>query len=184
MSFTPLSIKLKNGKTVDIRTAVCNDAPAILEMVQNYLDNSPYIPKFTSEFRMTLEQEEAWIQSFLDAPNALLLVAEFENQLIGNIDLTGNHRQVMQHNALVGMGMLLEWRNQGLGSALMQAAIDWAKSNPILENLQLEVYAENVAGINLYQKMGFKQCGIIPNLFKDNGKYCDSIMMHLEVKRN
>lgn len=182
MSFNPKIIQLKNGKSVRIRTAALSDAPAILEMVKNYLDNSPYIPKSTSEFRMSLEQEEAWIQSFLDAPNSLLLVAEFENQLIGNIDLTGNKRQVMQHNTLVGMGMLLEWRYQGLGSALMQAAIAWAKSNPILENLQLEVYAENLAGINLYQKMGFTQVGIIPNLFKENGKYCDSIIMSLEVK--
>jgi RimJ/RimL family protein N-acetyltransferase len=81
------------------------------------------------------------------------------------------------------MGMLLEWRNQGLGTVLMQTAIDWAKTNPLLENLQLEVYAENLAGIKLYEKMGFKQCGIIPNLFKENGHYCDSIMMTLSVKK-
>jgi RimJ/RimL family protein N-acetyltransferase len=182
MNFDPQTIQLKNGKFVLVREARLHDAPAILQMVKSYLDNSPYIPKSTSEFRMSLEQEEAWIQSFLDAPNSLLLVAEFENQMIGNIDLTGNKRQVMQHNALVGMGMLIEWRNQGLGSALMQAAIDWAKSNPILENLQLEVYAENLAGINLYQKMRFQKVGIIPKLFKENGKYCDSIMMSLSLK--
>lgn len=182
MIFTPQNIQLKNGESILIREAVVRDAFALLEMVKNYLEDSPYIPKSTSEFQLTVAQEEVWIQSFLDAPNSLLLVAEFENQLIGNIDLTGNKRQVMQHNALVGMGMLIEWRNQGLGSALMRAAIDWAISNPLLENLQLEVYAENLAGINLYQKMGFKQCGVIPNLFKENGHYCDSIMMTLLVK--
>jgi RimJ/RimL family protein N-acetyltransferase len=171
MIFTSQNFQLKNGKTILIRKAVVRDAEALLEMVKNYLDDSPYIPKSTSEFYLTLAQEEAWIQSFLDAPNSLFLVAEFENT-----------RQVMQHNALVGMGMLNEWRNQGLGSALMQAAIDWAISNPLLENLQLEVYAENLAGINLYQKMGFKQSGVIPNLFKENGHYCDSIMMTLSVK--
>lgn len=147
MEFSPQTILLKNGKYVLIREAQLQDAPAILSMVKNYLDNSPYIPKSSSEFHTTVIEEETWIQSFLDSKNSLLLVAEFENQLIGNIDLTGNKRQVMQHNALVGMGMLIEWRNQGLGSALMQAAIDWAKSNPMLENLQLEVYAENLAGI-------------------------------------
>ena len=153
MIFSPQNVLLKNGKTILIREAVVRDAGALLEMVTNYLDHSPYVPKSTSEFHLTLAQEEAWIQSFLDAPNSMLLVAEFENQLIGNIDLTGNKRQVMQHNALVGMGMLTEWRNQGLGSALMRAAIDWAISNPLLENLQLEVYAENLAGINFYQKI-------------------------------
>ena len=182
MIFTPQNIQLKNGESILIREAVVRDAGALLEMVTNYLDHSPYVPKSTSEFHLTIAQEEVWIQSFLDAPNSILMVAEFENQLIGNIDLTGNKRQVMQHNALVGMGMLTEWRNQGLGSALMRAAIDWAISNPLLENLQLEVYAENLAGINLYQKMGFKQCGVIPNLFKENGHYCDSIMMTLSVK--
>ena len=182
MIFSTQNVLLKNGKTILIREAVVRDAGALLEMVTNYLDHSPYVPKSTSEFHLTIAQEEVWIQSFLDAPNSILMVAEFENQLIGNIDLTGNKRQVMQHNALVGMGMLIEWRNQGLGSALMRAAIDWAISNLLLENLQLEVYAENLAGINLYQKKGFKQCGVIPNLFKENGHYCDSIMMTLSVK--
>ncbi len=182
MIFSTQNVLLKNGKTILIREAVVRDAGALLEMVTNYLDHSPYVPKSTSEFHLTIAQEEVWIQSFLDASNSILMVAEFENQLIGNIDLTGNKRQVMQHNALVGMGMLIEWRNQGLGSALMRAAIDWAISNLLLENLQLEVYAENLAGINLYQKKGFKQCGVIPNLFKENGHYCDSIMMTLSVK--
>jgi ribosomal protein S18 acetylase RimI-like enzyme len=150
--------------------------------VQNYLDTSPYIPKSTSEFQLTLEQEIAWISSFQSSTNSLLLVAEYGNKLIGNIDLTGNKRRVMQHNAVVGMGMLLEWRNQGLGSALMQHAIIWSRTNPILENLQLEVYASNLAGRKLYAKMGFKETGIIPNLFKENGTYSDSILMQLEVK--
>jgi RimJ/RimL family protein N-acetyltransferase len=183
MAFFPKNIHLKNGKSVLIRIAETSDAPRLLNLIKNYLDDSPYIPKSTSEFHLTLLQEETWIQSFLDAPNSLLLVAEYEDQLIGNIDLTGNKRQIMQHNALVGMGMLLEWRNHGLGTVLMQTAIDWAKTNPLLENLQLEVYAENLAGIKLYEKMGFKQCGIIPNLFKENGHYCDSIMMTLSLKK-
>ena len=180
--YKPTFIKLKNGKFISIREARIQDAAALLDLIKNYLDDSPYIPKSTLDFNLSLEQEESWIQSFLDAPNAILLVAEYESQLIGNIDLTGNKRHVMQHNALVGIGMLKVWRNQGLGFALMNAALDWAKSNPILENLQLEVYAENHAAIALYKKFGFKQCGIIPNLFKENGTYYDSIMMNLNLR--
>ena len=182
MHFLPQKVELKNNKSVLIRTCVLEDAPQLLNLIQNYLDDSPFVPKSSTEFSLTLAEEEGWIESFLRAENSLLLVAEFENQLIGNIDLSGNRRKVMHHNALIGMGLSKNWRNVGLGFALLNASVAWAKSNPLLENLQLEVYAENQQGIAIYQKCGFVRCGVIPNLFKENGVYSDSIMMTLSVK--
>ena len=112
----------------------------------------------------------------------MLLIAEFDNEIVGNIDLTGNRRKIMEHTAVIGMGMLKEWRNTGLGTALLKLTIEWAKENSILELLWLQVYTENILGLNLYKKMEFIENGIIKNYFKQNGKYYDNLTMSLSVK--
>lgn len=179
---TTKTITLKNQKTVTIRPAGLEDAAQLLNCIKNYIPESDYIPKLENEIKLSLEQEKDWIQFFISNKNALLLVAEFNNEIIGNIDLTGSQRKIMQHTAVIGMGMLKEWRNTGLGTALLKAAITWAKENPILELLWLQVYTQNTAALNLYLKMGFEENGIIKNFFKKNNNYFDNLTMSLRVK--
>ncbi len=88
----------------------------------------------------------------------------------------------MEHTAVIGMGMLKEWRNTGLGTALLKLAIEWAKENPILELLWLQVYSDNELGLGLYRKMGFEKNGILKNFFKREEKYFDNLTMTLSVK--
>ncbi len=72
--------------------------------------------------------------------------------------------------------------NTGLGTALLTAIIDWAKVNPILEIIWLQVYTENALGVSLYKKMGFIENGIIKDFFKQDGKYFDNLTMNMKVK--
>ncbi len=85
-------------------------------MLMHFLSQQPYVPqseyilKLGQQITLTLEQAEDWINS-LTINNSLLLIAEYENQIIGNIDLTRNRRKVMKHTVVIEMGMLNEWRN-------------------------------------------------------------------------
>ena len=116
MKFNPKTVTLKNRKEVRIRTAEISDAENLLATLKKYISDSAFIPKTSNEIIITVEQERDWISSFIQKDNSLLLVAEFENEIIGNIDLTGNPRIMMQHTAIIGMGMLTDWRNVGLGT--------------------------------------------------------------------
>lgn len=182
MKFEPTYGKLKNGETVLIRSCEPYDALQLVQSVKKQIAHSIYIPKTEDEFILTVEQEKQWISSFIVTSNSLLLVAEYENEIIGNIDLTGHTRKAMQHTAVIGMGMLLEYRNVGLGQLLMKCAISWAKQNPQLELLWLQVYTENHLGVSLYKKMGFEENGILKNYFKQDGRYYDNLTMSLVVK--
>jgi len=181
MKFEPKQITLKNKKTVVIRQAGLSDAENLLNCIKTYIPTSNYIPKLESEIKLTVDQEKEWINSFLIYDNSLLLVAEYEGKIIGNIDLTGSRRKIMEHTAVIGMGMLQEWQNIGLGTALLSAIIEWAKNNPILELIWLQVYTENESGLNLYKKMGFTENGIIKNFFKQDDKYFHNLTMTLTV---
>lgn len=180
--FKTKTIELKNQKRVTIRQAEVEDAEKLLACIKTYIPQSDYIPKLEQEIVLTIEQEKKWINSFLKNKNSLLLVAEYDNEIIGNIDLTGKRRQAMAHTAVIGMGMLNEWRNMGLGTALLKSTIDWAKENQILELIWLQVYTENKLGLSLYQKMGFEENGILKNFFKHGNKYFDNLTMTMNVK--
>lgn len=182
MMLPPKTFSLKNNKTITIRSANTEDAEALLNCVKTYISDSEYIPKLTEEIILTVEQEKEWIQSFITHPNSILLIAEYDGKIIGNIDVTGNRRKIMEHTAVIGMGMLKEWRNTGLGTALMQESIEWAKNNPTLELLWLQVYTDNTLGVHLYRKMGFEDIGVMPNFFKHNQQYSDNLTMILNVK--
>lgn len=175
-------VKLKSGKVVLIRQAESKDAEKLLRCIQNYIPQSEFIPKLEEEMTCNPEETQEWIRSFSGITNSLLLVAEFENNIVGNIDLTGSKRQIMQHTAVIGMGMLPEFQNSGLGTALLSTAIDWSKKNAVLELLWLQVYTENVLGVNLYKKMGFEESGIIKNFFKSKDSYSDQLTMSISVK--
>jgi RimJ/RimL family protein N-acetyltransferase len=179
----PKKVELKNRKFVLIRQAEIADAEKLLHCIKTYIPQSDYIPKLEQEITLTTDQEKEWISSFLIHENSLLLIAEYENQIIGNIDLTGNRRKIMEHTAMIGMGMLKEWRNSGLGTALLETTIEWAKQNPILELIWLHVYTENKVALRLYKKLGFEENGIIKNFFKQNGKYYDNLTMIMDVKQ-
>ncbi len=182
MKFNPITVTLKNAKEITIRSVAISDAEKLLNTMKEYISNSDYIPKLVDEITITVLQERVWISNFIEQQNSLLIVAEYENEIIGNLDITGNSRIMMQHTGVIGMGMQAEWRNSGLGTELMKAAIAWAKKNPILELLWLQVFTENVLGLSLYRKMNFTENGIIQNYFKHNGKYYDNLTMSLVVK--
>ena len=175
-------VELKNKKFVTIRQAEIDDAERLLNCIKTYVPQSAYIPKLEQEIKLTIEQEKEWINSFLTNENSLLLVAEYNDEIIGNIDLTGSRRKIMEHTAVIGMGMLKEWKNTGLGTALLKFGIEWAKENTILELLWLQVYTDNELGLGLYRKMGFEENGIMGNFFKQDGEYFDNLTMTMNVK--
>lgn len=181
MKYQPQTILLKSGKSILIREATSNDAEQLLACTKEYIGISEFIPKEAEEHNLTLEQEKEWIEGFLLHENSILLVAEYEGSIVGNIDLAGNKRLSMQHTGVIGMGLLPAFQNQGLGTALLQAVIDFGRTNPILEILWLQLYSANEVGLAAYKKVGFVENGVIPNFFKRNGVYHDCLTMSMTV---
>jgi ribosomal protein S18 acetylase RimI-like enzyme len=72
-----------------------------------------------------------------------------------------------------------EWRGRGVGSALMEAAIAWAREHG-LHKLSLSVFPHNDAAIALYRKFGFVQEGHRRNqLLRASGELWDMLDMGL-----
>ena len=103
------------------------------------------------------------------------VVAVAGGEVIGSI-----HVGVSGHGfGEIGMAIAREWRGRGVGSALMAAAIDWARERG-LHKLSLGVFAHNTAGIALYRKYGFVEEGRrIKQYRRQSGELWDTIEMGL-----
>lgn len=176
--------QLKDETAVQIREATIHDAAGIIQCVKTYISASHYMAIKPEEFALTLHQGREWIQAFIEADNSLLIVAEKGDTIIGNLDVTGAKRQRLQHNGLIGMGMLPEYQHKGLGAVLLQAGIDWANRNPYLKRLWLQVIAGNEPAIKLYEKMGFVQEGLQKNFIKTGeDTYADNLIMGMPLTK-
>ena len=77
----------------------------------------------------------------------------------------------------IGMAVDRDWRGRGVGSALLQAAIDWARGAG-LHKLCLEVFPHNAAGIALYRRAGFAEEGRrVAQYRRASGELWDAIVM-------
>lgn len=182
MKYDQQTFVLKNEERITLRIGKEEDALKLIATIKAYLPDSPCVPLLAEEFVYTEEEETQLIRKFTEQENSLLLVAEKDGKIIGNIDVTGNQRTMMKHTAMIGMGILKEWRGTGLGTIMMQQVVQWARHNPVLELLWLEVYAENEAGLQLYYNAGFEEKGRYASFFKNKNIYSDKIMMGLDVK--
>jgi RimJ/RimL family protein N-acetyltransferase len=78
-----------------------------------------------------------------------------------------------------GMMVAAERRGQGIGSALLAAAVDWARAAGA-HKVALQVWPANEAGIGLYRKFGFEQEGRLRRHYRRrNGELWDAIVMGL-----
>ena len=79
----------------------------------------------------------------------------------------------------VGMAIAREWRGRGVGSALMEAAIEWSRERG-LHKLSLSVWPHNAAAIALYRKYGFVEEGRRVKQFRrQSGELWDIVEMGL-----
>jgi len=89
-------------------------------------------------------------------PQATVLVALYKSTLVGYVSVK---EHVIPQSAWISDLMVTEkLRRQGIGTALVLAAQDWAM-NKTLKRIFLEMQSKNYPAIKFAMKIGFEFCG-------------------------
>ncbi|MEF1230798.1 GNAT family N-acetyltransferase, partial [Vibrio fortis] len=83
-------------------------------------------------------------------------VALYQGEVIGNLGLEVCVNPRRRHVASLGMGVKDNFAGKGVGSALLQTAVDLCDNWINIKRLELTVYTDNEQAINLYKKFGFQ----------------------------
>lgn len=134
------------------------------------------------EFTMTEEQERVFLAEQAIRPNWAAFVAVTDTtspQIIGLVTADGKQRRAIRHCASVGISVAQSWRGRGVGRALMQRVVDWARDSGLVTRLELEVLTRNEVATHLYERLGFEREGLRRHALLRNGEYLDEYIMAL-----
>lgn len=165
-----------------IREAQADDAAELIAYVQRIADERTFgILLSPGEFNPTIEQEQQIIDEFAAADNSIFLVAVADGQIMGVLTCRGAPRQAIRHTTQLGMTVHREWRDRGVGRALLTHAVEWARGTGVVKRIELYVFVSNARARHLYEKFGFQIEGQRrQSVFRD-GEYFDDLIMALLV---
>jgi putative acetyltransferase len=129
--------------------------------------------------QLPLPSAEAWRKRLVESPEGLFsLVACVDDEVVGSLGLeTSPTRWRMRHVGSIGMAVRDDWQGKGVGTALMEAALDLADNWLNLTRIELRVYVDNSAAVALYKNFGFEIEGTHRRLAFRNGEYVDAYSM-------
>lgn len=105
-------------------------------------------------------------------------LALVDDKVVGWCDVMRIDRPLHAHCGTLGIGVVKEYRGQGIGAALIQTALKKAQSSG-LTRVELTVREKNTRALELYKKFGFCVEGIKRNGVRVDGAYEDLIFMGL-----
>ncbi|MGH9244690.1 MAG: GNAT family N-acetyltransferase [Acidimicrobiales bacterium] len=119
------------------------------------------------------QQLRAMAQEPGEAPACF--VAEADGRIVGWVHVdSSRHGQ-----ADLGMGIIDGYRRQGIGTRLVERAVDWAREQGA-HKLTLQVWPHNIAARRLYEKLGFEVEGRLRRHWRrQSGELWDAIVMGL-----
>lgn len=127
-------------------------------------------------------EDVAAFQKGLIQKNGPIFYAVENDKVVGWADIFPEDNPRLAHRGSLGMGILPDYRNKGLGQKLLAKAIEKAKEFG-LEKIELNVYTSNVNAIKLYRKMGFTEEGLIKKYRKLDSRYFDCLVMAMDLSK-
>ena len=131
----------------------------------------------------SVADERRYIKALRRYAHAAVFVAEWDDgAIVGRLSVGRDPHPSSAHVADVGLMVAMSARRQGVGRALLEAAIAWARSAGV-RKLELHVFPWNEAAIALYESVGFEREGYRKQHYRrGDGEYVDAILMAYAVE--
>ena len=125
--------------------------------------------------------ERRYLRSLRRYDHAAVFVAETEDALVGRLSIGRDPHPASAHVADLGLMVAESHRRRGIGSALLEAAVEWARGAGV-RKLELHVFPHNTGAIALYERFGFVQEGYRKQHYRRPDGYVDAILMAYELE--
>lgn len=174
----PRKVQLRGGKSAEFRPMVAGDTAKLLEFFLQVPAEDRYFLKDDVTSPKVLE---GWA-SHLDYDRALPILAWDDGNVVGDAVLVRSRTGARSHIGEVRIVVHPEWRNRGLGSAMIRQLCDIA-ADAELEKVIMEAVADREQeAITAAERTGFLRSAVIPEYFLDQqGHKHDLVVMVLPL---
>lgn len=159
---------------IEIREISEADIPAYWAGLDAVAKEQSYMPFFQAP---PLEQTRRRVLKILEKGGIFLVALDGRN-LSGWCEIKRYDFEGLDHVGQLGIGVLKNYRGQGIGTALLRKIVQMAPARGF-EKVDLFVFASNVHAIHLYEQEGFEVEGRQRRARKLDGLYDDNVLMAL-----
>ena len=159
---------MRNATNRDVPIILRNFAEVIKEQV--FLGSEKILPRHRKGFIEHIKDKKS-----------LTTVAIVDGKIVGNLNLWPSGLRKMRHVREISMLIVKAYREIGVGTALMDYGINWARKQKDIEKLVLGVFSSNKRAQRLYKKFGFKVEGALKRQHILKGRYADELRMAIFV---
>jgi RimJ/RimL family protein N-acetyltransferase len=173
-------VSYKVREAVVIRPAEPRDAAALVALGREVGQEPGGWLITTSDWR-SAGDERRYLKALRRYEDAAVFVAETgDGQIVGRLSLARDRHPASTHVADLGLMVAASHRRRGIGRALLEQAVRWARDHKIAK-LELHVFPHNEAAIALYEGFGFEREGYRKAHYRRRSGYVDAILMALDV---
>lgn len=165
---------------ITIERAKPADAAALLAYLKRVGGETDNLTFGAEGVPFAVEAETEYIANMEGSCDNIMLLAKYNGEIIGDASLSRQPRR-MHHRGDLGLSVVREHWNKGIGGRLLLEVIAFAKENDF-DVIDLQVRSDNLPAIHLYEKFGFRKIGSHPAFFKIDDCYVSFDYMILELK--
>lgn len=173
-----------NGKELLLRNPTKEDAAMLIQYLRTTCGETPFLSKEEDEVQITLEEEREFICQMNISEHSVMILAFLDGEFVGNCSFSGNNIKRQKHRVSMGIALFQKYTGMGIGKIMVEKLLQTAKEKGV-EQMELEVAAENERAVHLYKKLGFQIYGTFPDnrKYKD-GTYGDTFWMMKKLIKN
>jgi len=140
---------------LSIRSLVAGDARDVLDLLGEVFSRCRTTLTSAEEFAFSEEQERNYLLKFSKTPN-IALGAFRASSLLGTIFLEQLPQLRTRHRGNIGLSVHPDYWSLGIGSRLLQALIQQARTDAELRSLEASALANNPYSERLFHSAGFR----------------------------
>lgn len=160
---------------IAIRPARTEDAAALVALGAA-IGREPEAWLLTTDGWRTVGEERRYLRALRRHPDAAVFVADDDGAVVGRLSIARDPHGASSHVADLGLMVALGHRRRGIGRALLDQAVAWARDAGV-SKLELHVFPWNEPAIRLYERFGFQREGLRRGHYRRGDEYVDAIVM-------
>ena len=158
-----------------IRPAVPADAAALIALAAA-VGREPGDWLLTTDVDRSVGDERRYLRAIQRRRDAAVFVAIHDELVVGRLSVARDPHPASAHVADLGVMVAASHRRRGIGRALLETAVGWARGVGV-SKLELHVFPWNEPAIRLYERFGFEREGLRRGHYLRDGAAVDALLM-------